>query len=140
MLTAIADSLLAATAAGGQRRSRSANAHRIVRQAEDRFAQARGGPVSLADLCHAAGVGKSALYEAFHRVCDTAPLAYFHKRRLNAARSALITSRHERGAVKAAARGAGFTELGRFSSEYRNMFGELPSVTLTRGTERGNGV
>jgi AraC-like DNA-binding protein len=43
---------------------------------------AEGTPISLADLCAAAGVSKSALYPAFHSVCGEPPLAYFQKRRL----------------------------------------------------------
>ena len=135
ILTTIVDGFLSASSAETFRRSFLRSAHRIVRRAEDRFAEAGGGPVSLADLCRAAGVGKSALYEAFHFVCDMAPMAYFQKRRLAAVRSALIAARPAPGAVKQAALGAGITELGRFSSEYRNLFGELPSVTLTRSRE-----
>lgn len=107
------------------------NPGKIVRAAEERFAQAGRAPVSLADLCTAAGVGKSALYLAFESWCGEPPIAYFHKRRLTQARSHLLNSRLQRGAVKRAALRAGITELGRFSQEYRQLFGESPSVTLT---------
>lgn len=107
---------------------------RIVRQAEERFAAARGEPVSLADLCAAAGVSKSALYMAFHSVCGQPPLAYFQKRRLMQVRSILVNTDPTRGQVKQAALSHGFTELGRFSGDYRELFGELPSVTLNRFT------
>jgi AraC-like DNA-binding protein len=93
-----------------------------------------GEPLTLADLCAAAGVGKSALYTAFHRVCGVSPLAYFHKRRLTQARSLLINSEPRSGAVKHAALSAGLTALGRFSVEYRQLFGESPSITLNRFT------
>ena len=63
---------------------------RIVRAAEERFAQADGDPVSLADLCAAAGVSKSVLYLAFQSWCGEPPIAYFHKRRLTQARSRLL--------------------------------------------------
>lgn len=132
VLNAIVDAYLSAAPTEPRRRSVLRSAYRIVRKAEERFADTQEGRVSLADLCQAAGVGKSALYEAFHFVCGQAPMEYFHKRKLTAARSALIASILEPGAVKQAARGAGFTELGRFSSQYRKLFGELPSVTLTR--------
>jgi AraC-like DNA-binding protein len=109
---------------------------RIVRLAEERFMASNSKPVSLADLCAAAGVGKSTLYKAFHTVCGLAPLSYFQKRRLMQARSQLINSVDERGQVKYAAMSSGFTELGRFSVEYRQLFEELPSTTLSR---TGNG-
>ena len=105
---------------------------RIVRAAEERFAQAQGNTVSLADLCLAAGVSKSALYTAFQNWCGEPPLAYFHKRRLTKARITLLNSEFKRGAVQSAALDAGLSELGRFSRDYRQLFGESPSVTLNR--------
>lgn len=105
---------------------------KVVRLAEERFFASQGGGVSLADLCLAAGVSQASLYRAFQSVCDMPPLAYFHKRRLNDARRALIASPAERGNVKRAAYSAGLTELGRFALEYRRLFGEPPSATLNR--------
>jgi len=111
---------------------RVCNPGRIVRAAEERFAQAGPNPVSLADLCVAAGVSKSALYLAFESWCSEPPIAYFHKRRLAQARSRLLNTEHRRGAVKNAALSVGLTELGRFSNDYRWLFGESPSTTLSR--------
>ena len=111
---------------------------RIVRLAEERFMASDGKPVSLADLCAAAGVRKSALYSAFHNVCGLPPLSYFQKRRLMQARSLLVNADKERGRVKHAALSTGFTELGRFSVEYRQLFGEPPSATLSRTTNRSS--
>jgi len=111
---------------------RVCNPGRIVRTAEERFAQAGPNPVSLADLCVAAGVSKSALYLAFESWCGEPPIAYFHKRRLAQARSRLLNTEHRRGAVKNAALSVGLTELGRFSNDYRWLFGESPSTTLSQ--------
>jgi AraC-like DNA-binding protein len=108
------------------------NPGRIVRAAEARFAQAGGTPVSLADLCAATGVGKTGLYQAFERFCGESPVAYFHKRRLTKARSKLLNSEPHRGAVTRAALDVGLTELGRFSRDYRRLFGESPSITPSR--------
>ncbi|MBD3398263.1 helix-turn-helix domain-containing protein [Candidatus Micrarchaeota archaeon] len=107
---------------------------RIVRKAEERFEAAEDGRISLADLCAAAGVSKSSLYKAFDSVCGEPPISYFYKRRMMKSRLILIESPYERGTIKRAALGAGFTELGRFSVEYRRMFGESPSVTLTKSS------
>ncbi|MBT8465390.1 MAG: helix-turn-helix domain-containing protein [Deltaproteobacteria bacterium] len=104
----------------------------IVRQAEERYFAAQGARVSLADLCAAARVSQAALYRAFHHVCGEAPLAYFQKRRLTSAQRQLVLSLPERGAVKRAALDVGLTELGRFSAEYRRLFGEPPSATLSK--------
>ena len=102
----------------------------IVRRAEERFFASQGASVSLADLCAATGVSQSTLYRAFNAVCGEPPLAYFYKRRLTEARRRLVNSPAYRGAVKRAALAAGFTEFGRFSVDYRQLFGESPSATL----------
>ena len=57
-------------------------------------------------------------------------MAYFKKRRLTNARLALLRSAPEEGLVKRAALGTGITHLVRFSQEYRQLFGELPTTTL----------
>lgn len=104
----------------------------IVRRAEKRFFASQGASVSLADLCSATSVSQSTLYRAFNAVCGEPPLAYFHKRRLTEARRQLVNSPAYRGAVKRAALAAGLTEFGRFSVDYRQLFGESPSATLNR--------
>jgi AraC-like DNA-binding protein len=63
-------------------------------------------------------------------MCGSSPMAYFKKRRLTDARLALLQSAPETSLVKRAALGAGLTHLGRFSTEYHQLFGELPSATL----------
>ncbi len=115
---------------GQVRNDRPRGPERIVRLAEERFYNSQSGPVSLADLCAAAHVSQRTLYRAFHMVCGEAPLAYFHKRRLSDARQALIHSHQYPGAVQRAALDVGLSELGRFSVEYRQLFGESPSATL----------
>ncbi len=113
-----------------QRMDRPRQPEHIVRKAEERFFARQGEPISLADLCLAAGVSVSTLYRAFDIVCGASPMAYFHKRRLTFARKALIDSPVYRGAVKHAALSVGLTEFGRFSVQYRKLFGESPSTTL----------
>ena len=130
VLEAMAEALLAAGEYTPARHARSSEYARIVRTCEDRFDAAQGMPVSLADLCAAAGVSKSTLYAAFHALYNLPPLTYIHLRRLGRARSTLLQSEAQRGAVKRAALDVGMTELGRFSVEYRNLFGESPSVSL----------
>ncbi len=117
-----------------RQRPRAHPPERIVRAAEERFfaAEAAGAPISLPDLCAAAGVSQRALYRAFHTVCGEPPLSYFQKRRLTKARAMLLHARPARGAVKRVAIDAGLTELGRFSVQYRRLFGECPSTTLNK--------
>ena len=119
-----------------QRDDRPLRPEQIVRRAEERFFASQGTTVSLADLCAAAGVSQSTLYRAFDAVCGAPPLAYFHKRRLTEARRLLVRSPAYRGAVRSAALAVGLTEFGRFSVEYRQLFGESPSATLSRNSHR----
>jgi AraC-like DNA-binding protein len=105
---------------------------RIVRTAEQRFAAAPAGPLSLADLCVAAGVSQVTLCHAFMVVCGSSPMGYFKKRRLTGARLALLRGDPETDLVKCAALGAGLTHMGRFSAEYHQLFGELPTATLNQ--------
>lgn len=125
---------LQAVPAKESKATRGYPAERIVRKVEECFLQAMqegGSPLSLADLCKAAHVSKSTLYAAFHHVFGVPPLEYLHKRRLMEARQLLLNASPTRGAVKNAAMRAGLTELGRFSVEYRSLFGESPSAILT---------
>jgi AraC-like DNA-binding protein len=103
----------------------------VVRRAEERFEAAREKPVSLADLCVAAGVSARALQYAFRDLYGVSPVRYFKLRRLHKAHRSLKSAVSERSAVKRAALGAGLTDLGRFSVEYRALFGQSPSATLS---------
>jgi AraC-like DNA-binding protein len=105
---------------------------RLVRKAEECLDLAPARSISLADLCAAVGVGATTLTAAFHDIYGLAPVRYLKKRRLNAARAALLKAPPRRGAVKYAALNAGLTELGRFAREYLELFGERPSATLAR--------
>jgi len=105
--------------------------HRIVRRAEERFEAAGETPVSLADLCVAAGVSARTLQYAFRDLYGMSPIQYFKVRRLHRARRTLKSAMPERSAVKRAALGAGLSDLGRFSVEYRALFGQCPSATLS---------
>lgn len=128
----LADAYLRALPESRYQKGRTNSPAQIVRLAEEYFMAAPGKLITLADLCVAAGVGKTTLYQAFNDVCGLPPLAYFQKRRMMRARSLLVQTTVKRGMVKQAALSAGFTELGRFSVEYRQLFDESPSVTLGR--------
>lgn len=102
----------------------------IIRIAEDRYAANDHSGVSLADLCAATQVSSSTLSEAFNRVTGMSPIKYFKTRAINDVHDLLVESEHQRGAIAKIAMRHGFTELGRFSLEYKKVFGVSPSVTL----------
>jgi len=126
----ILETLLTATLTVSNR-SRDEQDRIIVRRAEEYFMSSFPNQPSLIELCQVTGVGKNSLYGAFQSLFGESPAAYFRKRRYSASRRVLMRSPTERGLVKRVALDHGFTELGRFSAEYRQLFGELPSRTPT---------
>ena len=86
--------------------------------------------VRVAELARRAGVSPRTVERAFLRTGCT-PLEYLRGVRLERARR-LLADPGPAMTVAEAARAAGFTHLGRFATEYRRHFGELPSQTLAR--------
>ncbi|MBU3666311.1 MAG: helix-turn-helix transcriptional regulator [Chthoniobacterales bacterium] len=105
----------------------------LVRRATD-LVDSQRGPVRIAQLCSQLRVSPSSLENAFKVVAGVTPHAFFMRRRLNRARTALLREDPERSRVTDIATELGFSELGRFAVRYRKMFGETPSETLRRQT------
>jgi len=106
------------------------NPHRILLKAEEYFLANIDHRVSLTELCQAAGVSKSTLYYVFETLYGESPISYFRKRRLTMVRSFLLKTSRSPGAVKYAALNFGFNNLGRFSGDYKKLFGEYPTMSL----------
>ena len=64
------------------------------------------------------------------------PARYLRRRRLNGVRGEFRSPDGAPARVTDIAMRWGFWELGRFASEYRALFGELPSDTLARRLRR----
>lgn len=87
-------------------------------------------------LCRAVGVSRRTLQYVFQRELGMRPLAYVRALRLNEARRRI----RQGASVTDAATAAGFWHFGRFSHDYRALFGELPKVTRDRSSqENGRG-
>jgi transcriptional regulator GlxA family with amidase domain len=102
---------------------------------------ARAEQLALADpdeslhisaLCRALEVSERTLRKAFHSTRGAAPCRHLRMLRLSRARRALLSADGDRATVTEIASCFGFGELGRFSVEYRKVFGESPSQTLSR--------
>lgn len=87
-------------------------------------------PISIPDIARAAGVSLRGLQLAYQRHGDVSPVLRLRQLRLEAARSTLLTGRHD--SVSAIARRYGYSNAGRFAAHYRDHFGESPSATLER--------
>lgn len=87
-------------------------------------------PVPMRDLCHATGVGVRTVQRCFKQRFGRSVTSYLKAARLDAARRDLIATHPSRDSVTTIALRNGCSHLGRFSSEYRERFGQLPSETL----------
>ncbi len=89
-------------------------------------------PIYLADLCTAVGVSGRTLRLACMKQLGVGPNRFLWLRRIHLARRALIAADAAKETVTKIATEYGFWELGRFSVEYRKLFGEMPSASLHR--------
>lgn len=101
----------------------------LYRAARDVMLGALGEPLSMPEVASRVGTSRRTLEQAFDTCVSVSP-ARFHKLlRLNNARRLLESGRHS---VSRAATSSGLHHLGRFSGDYHDLFGELPSDTATR--------
>ncbi|GJH13101.1 AraC family transcriptional regulator [Caballeronia novacaledonica] len=101
-----------------------------IERLENAIADRLGAQWSINDLADAAGVSPRALQMICQRERDISPTDLLRNMRLDAAHRRLKTSSFV--SVTETALELGFGHLGRFSSYYRERFGELPSETCTR--------
>jgi AraC-like DNA-binding protein len=102
----------------------------LVEQAE-RLALAHiDEPLHISTLCRTLEISERTLRKAFHKIHGLPPCRRLRMLRLSEARRALLAADCKRITVTEIATEFGFLELGRFSVEYRKMFGESPSKTL----------
>jgi AraC-like DNA-binding protein len=107
-----------------------ASALKLVRSVQE-YLQATGDrPLHISELCSGLGVSRRSLHRAFHEIFGIGPVTFLRQKRLCAVRSMLKASSPAITTVGEVAIRQGFVELGRFSHDYRVMFGEYPSQTL----------
>lgn len=103
----------------------------VVRRARDLLSARQDEPPSIGQLCKSLGVSRRWLQLSFNEVLQITPLAYLRAMRLDGARRMLACG-SAGTRVKDAVEAYGFWHLSRFSRDYQQMFGELPSETLRR--------
>ncbi|MBT8766904.1 AraC family transcriptional regulator [Pseudomonas boanensis] len=89
----------------------------------------------LEDIEQASGISRFKLFEGFKKFFGLSPMAYLKKYRLTAVRQEILEDRSQRN-ISVIAMAWGFNHLGRFSSEYRKLFDETPSMTVQRAEAR----
>jgi AraC family ethanolamine operon transcriptional activator len=101
-----------------------------IRRAVEYLRYNRETRVSVPELLKVAGISERSLQYAFKEAFDMTPQTFVKRRRLHFARQQLLVARARETSVSRIATGLGFYELGRFASDYRQIFGEFPSETL----------
>jgi transcriptional regulator GlxA family with amidase domain len=125
--------LLVGLLVAGQPHSERAPAGKGVASASVRRAEAyihahAGWPLTLEQIAMAADISPRALQDGFRRFRGTTPIRFLRDVRLDQARELFRSPGH--GTVTEVAFGAGFVHLGRFSAQYFERFGDLPSDTI----------
>lgn len=106
-----------------------------VRAAEDYMSANAHLPLSLGDICVAAGVGSRTLQHSFQRARGCTPTQFLRRLRMDRVRADLSQPAANATVTDTAARW-GFLHFGRFAAEYQAQFGEKPSHTLHRARHR----
>jgi len=110
-------------------RSDSSRRARAVSEAIAYITDHRDESVTVAEICRGTGIALRTLNRAFREHFGVGPKAYLIRQRLSDVRSELISA--PSGTVIAdVANSQGFWHMGQFASDYRRVFGELPSETL----------
>ncbi|MEA1889255.1 MAG: helix-turn-helix domain-containing protein [Pseudomonadota bacterium] len=88
--------------------------------------------ISILQLCEVAGVSRRTLEYSFREELDITPQGFIKLMRLHSARRGLLASHTGGSSVAEITHSLGIYEQGRFASEYRSLFGELPSQTMMK--------
>jgi len=105
---------------------------KVIARLEEFLAANQDRSVYLAEICAAVGVSERALRSYCEEHLGIGPIKYLWLRRMHLAHRALKRANAIETTVTHIASQFGFCEFGRFSVEYRTLFGEPPSRTLHR--------
>jgi AraC family ethanolamine operon transcriptional activator len=89
-------------------------------------------PITVADVCVELGVCRRTLQYSFQDVLGINPVRFLRALRLNGVRRDLRNAATPANSVQDMAAKWGFWHLGHFVTDYKRMFGELPSETVRR--------
>lgn len=101
----------------------------LYRAARDVMLDALPEPLSMPEIASRVGTSRRTLEQAFDNCAAVSPARFLKLLRLNNARRLIESGRHS---VSHAATSSGLHHLGRFSNDYHELFGELPSRTALR--------
>ncbi|WP_260956084.1 helix-turn-helix domain-containing protein [Pseudomonas citri] len=111
---------------------REFNHVQIVRRAREFLLDNISEPTQIIDVCRELRISRRVLQYSFQDLLNINPVSYLRLLRLNGARHDLVNASDCTVQVKDVVASWGFWHLSRFSSEYKKIFNELPSETLSR--------
>ena len=112
-------------------RSKSADGSAVVRRAEAFMEAHVDRPIGMSDVAAQCGCSRTKLFQAFKREREWTPLQFLVRRRMERARRRLLTPSQDT-TVTAVSLECGYANLSRFAHEYRKLYAETPSMTLSR--------
>lgn len=105
---------------------------RVVQRACETMLVQPDQPMSILQLCSQIGASPRKLEYCFQDILGTSPVKYLRTVRLNGVRRDLKRNSNISAGVNDIATRWGFWHLGKFSSDYKRQFGEMPSDTLRK--------
>lgn len=102
-----------------------------VKRAQNYMKEHIGSAITMNDLVKATGINERSLFEHFKKFKKMTPMTYLRMLRLENVRNELIACQGKSSVTEIATKW-GFSQLGRFSTIYKNIYGESPSETLKR--------
>lgn len=103
----------------------------VIRKARSYMFEHIDQPITISDLCAHTRVSRRTLQYAFQEVLGTNPTRYLRVMRLNGARRDIRRQTSGHTVLADIAAKWGFWHPSRFASDYKSLFGELPSHTLS---------
>jgi len=104
----------------------------FIRRAE-KFIVSNGlDSISLEDIIAASGVSRRSLHHGFRQYLNITPMKYLKMHRLRTVHEILLHGKAEGVTITQIASDCGFTHMGKFSQDYKALFGETPSETLRK--------
>ena len=103
-----------------------------LRKAVDYIKTNTNCPITLNELCQVTQVSARTLQYAFLKHFGLSPKAYLRVQRLNNSHKELFASNPFDERVAEVAYRHGFWHMAQFASDYKRLFGELPSMTLRK--------
>ncbi len=105
---------------------------KIIHRSKVFFEEKDGERFQIIELAQAAGVSERTLRTAFNDYYGVGPVRYQRLREIHLVHQALLAADPEEVSVTDVLIQQGQWEFGRFSGQYRQFYGELPSDTLHR--------